>query len=87
MIRLIGDGENLLRPHRRHIYQLLANEKGIAHWKVSLGYGLTQSAVGLSVLWVMSFGFVAVLFLLAFYFVAFALFGGRVRQSAKSKAT
>ena len=36
-IRLKG-GENLTKPHRRHYYQLLANEKGIAHWKVSVGY-------------------------------------------------
>ncbi len=28
----IKDGENLLHPHRRHLYQLLANERGIAHW-------------------------------------------------------
>ena len=27
----IKDGENLLRPHRRHLNQLLANEKGIAY--------------------------------------------------------
>ena len=77
----LRDGENLLRPHRRHIYQLLANEKGIAHWKVSVGYGLLQSAVGLSVLWVMSFGLVPVLFLLAFYFAAFFLFGHAVRKN------
>ena len=54
-VRLRG-GESLLRPHRRHIYQLPANEKGIAHWKISVGYGLFQSAVGLSVLWIMPSG-------------------------------
>ena len=41
IIRL-KDGENLTKPHRRHYYQLLANEKGIAHWKVSVGYGVFQ---------------------------------------------
>ena len=45
IIRL-KDGENLKKPHRRHYYQLLANEKGIAHWKVSVGYGVFQVAVG-----------------------------------------
>ena len=78
----LRDGESLLRPHRRHIYQLLANEKGIAHWKVSVGYGVFQLAVGLSVLWIMPFGLLAVLFLLALYFIAFALFGHSVRNSA-----
>lgn len=37
--------ESLLVPHRRHLYQFLANEMGVAHWKVSLGYGLMQVAV------------------------------------------
>ena len=43
----LREGENLLRPHRRHLYQLLANEKGIAHWRVSSGYALAQLVVGL----------------------------------------
>jgi len=79
-VRLRG-GESLLRPHRRHIYQLLANEKGIAHWKISIGYGLFQLVVGLSVLWVISFGLVPVLGILGLYFAAFALFGHTVRKS------
>lgn len=35
----IKDGDKLTRPHRRHVYQLLANEMGVDHWKVSVGYG------------------------------------------------
>ena len=49
MIVRLRDGENLTKPHRRHLYQLLANEYGIAHWKVSLGYGLFQLIVGISI--------------------------------------
>ena len=40
----------LAKPHRRHLYQLLANEMGIAHWKVSAGYGVLQLLVGVSVM-------------------------------------
>ena len=47
MIVRIRSGDNLLRAHRKHVYQLLANEKGIVHWKVSVGYGLFQTVVGL----------------------------------------
>ncbi|MEN6441543.1 MAG: UDP-N-acetylmuramyl pentapeptide phosphotransferase, partial [Syntrophobacter sp.] len=32
----LRDGENLTHSHRRHIHQLLANEGGIPHWKISL---------------------------------------------------
>lgn len=50
MLDRIRNGDNLLRAYRKHIYQFLVNEKGIGHWKVSLGYGSLQAAVVLSVL-------------------------------------
>ena len=71
MVIRIRDRENLLRAHRRHLYQLLANEKGISHWKVSVGYGLLQMAVGVSVLLVRSFGISIVLLILVCYSVPF----------------
>lgn len=42
----LRDGENLLRPHRRHLYQVLANECGVPHWKVTAGYGAVQFLMG-----------------------------------------
>lgn len=38
--------ESLAVPHRRHVYQLLVNELGISHWKVSLSYGIAQAVIG-----------------------------------------
>jgi Fuc2NAc and GlcNAc transferase len=81
MLVRIRNGEKLLRPHRRHIYQLLANEKGIPHWKVSVGYGLLQAAVGLSVLWVKPLGLTPVIVLLAVWFSGFFVFSSFVRRS------
>ena len=81
MVVRIRNGENLLKAHRKHIYQLLADEKGIAHWKVSLGYGLFQAAVGLSVLWVKPLGLTPVIVLLAVWFSGFFVFGCFVRRS------
>ena len=69
----IKDGENLFRPHRRHLYQLLANEMRTSHWKVSAGYGMLQLLVGMSVLIVKPFGSIMVLLLLA---ACFGGFGG-----------
>lgn len=40
------DGERLGQAHRRHLYQLLANELHVAHWKVSACYGLSQAGIG-----------------------------------------
>ena len=68
----IRDGENLTKAHRRHFYQLLANEYEIPHWKISAGYGLLQLGVGISILLVKSFGALMVLLLLALYFAVFA---------------
>jgi len=42
----LRNNENLLRPHRRHLYQVLANECGIPHWKVTVGYGVAQFLIG-----------------------------------------
>ncbi len=43
----VADRQSLLKPHRRHLYQVLANEAGIAHWKVSLSYGAFQLVTGM----------------------------------------
>ena len=75
----LRDGENLLTPHRRHIYQLLANEMGIAHWKVSVGYGVLQALVGIGALLLHRYGVVTVAFFLGGCFTAFCGFGYWVR--------
>ena len=82
----IGKSEKLLKAHRKHIYQILANEKGIAHWKVSVGYGLLQAAVGISVLWVKPFGLTPVIVLLVVWFSGFFVFGSFVRRSVARPA-
>ena len=67
----IKDGENLLRPHRRHFYQILANEMKIPHWKVSVGYGILQLVVGVGVLMIRPYGILPVFAFLLFFFIAF----------------
>jgi Fuc2NAc and GlcNAc transferase len=68
----IKDKENLFKAHRRHINQLLANEGGIAHWKVSLGYGLLQLFVGLTILFIAN---VSTLLAIAFFLLYVAALG------------
>jgi len=46
MVVRIKNRDSLIDPHRKHIYQLLTNELGIRHWKVSLGYGAAQLMIG-----------------------------------------
>jgi Fuc2NAc and GlcNAc transferase len=61
MAERLWRGESLLVPHRRHLYQFLANERGLAHWKISVGYGLIQFAVASAVVMASRYGVWAVL--------------------------
>jgi len=82
MVVRIRDGENLTQPHRRHLYQLLVNELGIVHWKISLAYGMTQLAIGAGILIAYPYGVKIVLILLMICFVAFIFLTGYVRKVA-----
>ena len=86
MAMRIRDGENLLRPHRRHFYQVLANEKRISHWKISVGYGLLQLIVGVCILLVKRYGGIIVLSLLAVYFGAFIVGSSAIRKNLTTLA-
>ena len=79
-LKFLYDGENILRAHRRHLYQILANEKGIPHWKISLGYGLLQLLVGLTVLLLRPLGVITILALLAVWFGGFIVVSSIVRK-------
>ena len=86
MIIRMKDGENLVTPHRRHLYQILANEYGIAHWKVSVGYGLAQLLIGISVFKLRPKGALMLLFFLTLYFIIFTVVTTVVRINVKQKA-
>lgn len=55
------DGESLSQAHRRHLYQLFANQKKVAHWYVSAIYGLIQTAMGIILLLVYPLGWPALI--------------------------
>jgi Fuc2NAc and GlcNAc transferase len=81
----IKDGENLLKAHRRHFYQLLANELAIDHWKVSLGYGILQLVVGVDVLLMRSFGIIPIFAVLFVFFIGFIYANYIVRMEIQKR--
>lgn len=83
MVVRIKNGDDLTVPHRRHVYQLLANELGIPHWKVSLCYGLVQFIVGVCAIIVVPCGLVPLIFVLLVFFLLSILFSAIVRMRAK----
>ncbi len=74
------DNENLSRPHRRHLYQILANEGGLPHWKVSAGYGFIQLFIGISTILLCDTSGPAVLLLLILYLAIFTYFSCFIRR-------
>ena len=79
MVR-IKDSEKLNQPHRRHLYQLLANEYRIPHWKISMAYGVTQFIIGISVMMAKNIGSVMVILMLVVYFCGFAEISWLIRK-------
>ena len=73
MVRL-KDRENLTKAHRRHLYQILANECKISHWKISAGYGLFQFLIGISIILLKDMGLIMVISALVFCICSFTIF-------------
>lgn len=74
--------ENLLRAHRGHFYQILSNDRGIPHWKVSVLYGVCQLIVGFGVLRLRPFGLSAVLIFVVTCFVLYMFANYLVRKDS-----
>ncbi len=79
-------GEKLSSPHRQHLFQILANEYKIPHWKVSLFYGGVQLFAGLTVILLRYNGPVFIFFLLLFYFIIFSIATYYIRKRAINNA-
>lgn len=79
MVVRLKDGENLTTPHRRHLYQLMANEKGIAHWKISTGYGISQLGIGSMAVLLGPYGLLPLLTFAILCFAAFSIFSFQFR--------
>jgi Fuc2NAc and GlcNAc transferase len=82
MLQRLRQGDSFFQAHRKHLYQVLVNELDIAHWKVSLGYGLVQIGVFGLVLWLHHFGLMAVLSGLFGAAVIWFVVDGRVKRKA-----
>ena len=76
----IKNGDSLGKPHRKHVYQLLANECGIEHWKVSVGYGVLQLFVGVLLIILRNSGYIPALIILLSCFICFSLFSAIIRM-------
>lgn len=68
--------ENISEPHRKHLYQLMANELGYSHVAVSSLYMLVQAVIFAGFIWIHSLGWgyaylLGVLLLLSLFYLWF----------------
>ncbi len=74
--------ESLLKAHRKHLYQIMVNEMGKDHWKVSSGYGVCQLIVGSAALLLRSYGIGFLFLLYAVSSMVFIGFSYMIRKKA-----
>jgi Fuc2NAc and GlcNAc transferase len=79
----LRDREKLTTAHRRHLYQILANDYGMGHGKVTMLYGVVQFTIGMIVLRVIPLGIGPVLFFLTLCTAGFTLVSMRMRKRIK----
>jgi Fuc2NAc and GlcNAc transferase len=80
----LGDGESPVRAHRRHLYQVLANEGGVAHWRVSTTYGAVQLLIGLAVWMAAGAGLLPSAGLLTIFLIIFIRLNNRIKKSYRN---
>jgi len=81
----LKNGESLTSAHRKHFYQLLANEMGKTHWKVSFGYGFFQLMIGLAAIFLQSYGIVFVFLLYAVCSISFIRLSNIIRKKVSAQ--
>lgn len=82
MFLRLRNRENILKPHRQHLYQVLANEKNIAHWKVTSMFGMIQLLIGGCVMFLRQYGMAPVVAFLVLCFGAWIVVNFIVRKPA-----
>lgn len=81
----LGNGENLFKPHRKHLYQILVNEGSTSHLMVTILYATVQTVVGSLMMILYKYDSLALLVVtLVMFFICFSLFSWNVRQIQKT---
>lgn len=76
----LNNRENLLEPHRKHVYQLLANQGGFSHVSVSMLYVTIQVGVGTLMILMRKLPTAVLFSSLVLFFVLFLSFSCLIRK-------
>jgi len=83
----LKNGENLFTPHRRHVYQVLANQCAWKHWQVTLLYGSVQAVLIVGLLLLRPLGVMYVFTFMIAALTIFSILSVQVRKSEFEQAT
>lgn len=76
----IKDRQSLAKPHRRHLYQLLVNELGFSHFKISFFFGIVQFIISVLIINIKVYGISYILIFYSLIFVIFCLYSYEIRK-------
>lgn len=75
----IKNREKLTRAHRKHLYQIVANELKISHLKVSIAYGVIQCLIGISIIITMRYNKKLAIGAISLFYIMFAIVNYSIR--------
>ena len=81
----IKNKENFMQAHRKHLYQIAANELKIPHVKVSLAYGIIQCLIGSSTIVAMMYNKLFAIAMILIYCIIFASVNYYIRFKIKNQ--
>ena len=80
----LKEKESLVKPHRKHLYQVLVNELGFSHFKISFFFGIIQFIISVLIINIKVYGIFYILIFYLFIFVIFCFYSFKIRKKAKS---
>jgi Fuc2NAc and GlcNAc transferase len=81
MAERIKDKQSLISPHRRHLYQVLVNEREIAHWKVTTIYGFAQILISVLMIKISQTSFLTIFATLVCLMMLFVLINNKIKNN------
>ena len=84
MLERIKDKQSLISPHRRHLYQILVNEREIEHWKVTTIYGFAQILISILMIYLRNASMLIICITLIILYFGFSIISNKFKSGVGS---
>jgi Fuc2NAc and GlcNAc transferase len=79
------DRDSFSKPHRKHLYQMLANELGIKHYKITFLYGFMQITISSVLLFIRYEGIHTIFLFHVVSFIIFTIFYYYIKNKVQNR--